>query len=101
MVGRPRLTFLHRALYLRGDPYETSDAVFGVKESLIVDLKTVTASQAREYGVAEGCRLLTYDFVLVSDEEARSLREQEAMTAMEKLGKRMKLVDGLPVPDVD
>lgn len=92
---------LNRALYLRGDPYETSDAVFGVKESLIVDLKTVTPEQAKEYGVAEGCRLLTYDFVLVSDEEARSLREKEAMTAMEKLGLRMKLLDGLPVPDVD
>jgi hypothetical protein len=79
-------------LYLRGDPYETSDAVFGVKESLIVDLKTVSPSQAKE---------LTYDFVLVSDDEARSLREKEAMAAMEKLGKRMKLLDGLPVPDVD
>jgi hypothetical protein len=95
------LTFLNRALYLRGDPYETSDAVFGVKETLVVDLKTVSSSQAKEYGVAEGCRLLTYDFVLVSDEEARSLREKEAMAAMEKLGKRMKLVEGLPVPDVD
>lgn len=96
-----KLTFLHRALYLRGDPYETSDAVFGVKDSLVVDLKTVTPEQAKEYGVAEGCMLLTYDFVLVSDEEARSLREKEAMTAMEKLGLRMKLLDGLPVPDVD
>jgi protocatechuate 3,4-dioxygenase beta subunit len=96
-----RLTFLHRALYLRGDPYETSDAVFGVKESLIVDLKTVSSAQAKKYGVAEGCRLLTYDFVLVSDEEAQLLREKEAMAAMEKLGKRMKLLDGLSVPDVD
>ncbi|KAF5254467.1 hypothetical protein FANTH_725 [Fusarium anthophilum] len=30
------------ALYMRGDPYETSDAVFGVKESLIVDLGTLS-----------------------------------------------------------
>ena len=96
-----RLTCFHRALYLRGDPYETSDAVFGVKESLIVDLKVVTPSQAATFGVREGCKLLTYDFVLVSDDEARSLREQEAMSAMEKLGKRMKLYEGLPVPDVD
>jgi protocatechuate 3,4-dioxygenase beta subunit len=98
---RSQANTLNRALYLRGDPYETSDAVFGVKETLVVDLKTVSSSQAKEYGVAEGCRLLTYDFVLVSDEEARSLREKEAMAAMEKLGRRMKLVEGLPVPDVD
>lgn len=44
---------------------------------------------------------MTYDFVLVSGEEARQLREKNAMEAMEKLGKRMKLLDGLPVPDVD
>ena len=28
-----------RALYLRHDPYETSDAVFGVKESLVVQFE--------------------------------------------------------------
>lgn len=72
-----------------------------MKESLIINLHTVSASQAKEYGVKEGCRLIAYDFVLVSDEEARKLREQEAMAAMEKLGRRMKLYKGLPVPDVD
>lgn len=91
----------YSALYLRGDPYETSDAVFGVKESLLIDLGTVSADQAKEYGVKEGGKLITYDFVLVSDEEARKLREGEAMAAMKKLGKRMKLYDGLPVPDLD
>lgn len=89
------------ALYLRGDPYETSDAVFGVKESLLVDLGTVTAEQAKKYRVEEGGKLLTYDFVLVSDEESKKLRQSEAMAAMEKLGRRMKLYDGLPVPDLD
>lgn len=90
-----------RALYLRHDPYETSDAVFGVKESLIVELRTVSAEQARQYGVKEGDKLITYDFVLVSDSEATKLREENAMKAMETLGRRMKLYNGLPVPDVD
>ena len=88
-------------MYLRGDPYETSDAVFGVKESLLVDLGTVSADQAKTYGVKEDSKLMTYDFVLVSDEESRKLREKEAMAAMEKLGRRMKLYGGLPVPDID
>ncbi|KAI4728806.1 cathecol 1,2-dioxygenase [Aureobasidium sp. EXF-10728] len=101
MFEKPGYDHLITALYLRGDPYETSDAVFGVKESLIVNLHTVTPSQANEYGVVEGCKLLTYDFGLVSDEEARSLREEQAMAAMESMGRKMKLYKGLPVPDVD
>jgi hypothetical protein len=92
---------MYSALYLRKDPYETSDAVFGVKESLLVDLGKVTAEQAEKYGVKEGGKLITYDFVLVSDVEAKNLREEEAMKAMKSLGRRMKLYEGLPVPDVD
>ncbi|OJD40599.1 catechol dioxygenase [Diplodia corticola] len=89
------------ALYLRNDPYETSDAVFGVKETLLVDLETVDAATAKAYGVKEGTKLLTYDFVLVSDDEAKALREKKAMEAMEAQGRKMKLWNGLPVPDVD
>ena len=89
------------ALYLRGDPYETSDAVFGVKESLLIDLGTVNADQASQYGVKEGSKLISYDFVLVTEDESRKLREKNAMQAMEKLGRNMKLYKGLPVPDVD
>jgi hypothetical protein len=90
------------ALYLRNDPYETSDAVFGVKESLIVDLSTVTAEQAKEYGVEEGTKLLTYDFVLVTEEETRKLREELAKKAVEGLGRTdLGIVDGLPILDVD
>lgn len=90
-----------RSLYLRGDPYESSDAVFGVKETLLVDLGVVDADMAKKYGVKEGSKLMTYDFVLVSEEEATKLREEEAMKAMKALGWRMKMYEGLPVPDVD
>lgn len=75
--------------------------MFGVKETLLIDLGTVTAEQAKTYGMKEGDKLITYDFVLVSDEESRKLRESEAMAAMEKLGRRMKLYQGLPIPDID
>jgi len=101
MFDKPGYDHLITALYLRNDPYETSDAVFGVKESLVVELGTVNAELAEKYGVKEGSKLMTYDFVLVTDGEARKLREEEAMKAMEKLGRRMKLYNGLPVPDVD
>ena len=93
---------VYRALYLRGDPYETSDAVFGVKESLLVDLSPVTDSaMAKEYDVELGTTLLQHDFVLVSDKEADALREKNALEALHKLGLKVKLLDGLPVPDVD
>ena len=92
---------LNRALYLRGDPYETSDAVFGVKESLIIDLGTVSSEQAQKHGVKEGSKLIGYNFVLVTEEQSRELREQNAMKAMKAQGRTMKLWNGLPVPDLD
>lgn len=93
--------FWYSALYLRGDPYETSDAVFGVKESLLIDLGTVSAEQAKQHGVEEGSKLMSYDFVLVTEEESRKLREKNALEATKKLGLNMKLWNGLPIPDVD
>ena len=90
------------ALYLKGDPYETSDAVFGVKESLIVELGTVDKETAERYpGTQEGMKLLRYDFVLVSEAEASQLRDERSKEALEKLGMGVKIVDGLPIPDVD
>jgi hypothetical protein len=67
----------------------------------LIDLKTVNSEQAKKYGVKEGSKLIAYDFVLVTEEESRKLREKNAMEAMEKLGRKSKLWNGLPVPDVD
>lgn len=86
---------------MRGDPYETSDAVFGVKQSLIVDLEKVDAATAKEYDFQEGGDLLRHEFVLTTKEETEKLRDENAVKALEQLGLRMKLVDHLPVPDLD
>ena len=72
-----------------------------MKESLLIDLHKANAEQAQKYGVPEGSKLITYDFVLVSEEESRRLREEKAMQAMEAQGRRMKLYKGLPVPNLD
>ena len=101
MFEKEGFDHLITSLYLRGSLYETSDAVFGVKETLLVDLGTLDAEMAKKYGVKEGGKLMSYDFVLVSEEESRKLREKNAMEAMEKLGRHMKLYNGLPIPDVD
>ncbi|KAF2828642.1 aromatic compound dioxygenase [Ophiobolus disseminans] len=90
------------ALYVRGSDYETSDAVFGVKDSLIVPLDTVDAQTAKQYDVEAGTQVLRYDFVLTTDDETKQLRHDEAVKAMKSLGREgMIVINGLPVPDVD
>ncbi|KAF2993950.1 hypothetical protein E8E14_001886 [Neopestalotiopsis sp. 37M] len=101
MFDKPGLDKLITALYLRGDPYETSDAVFGVKQSLIVDLDKVDKETAAKYDAKEGTWLLRHEFVLVTEKETQDLRDRNAVEALEKLGLRMKLVDHLPVPELD
>ncbi|EXJ62040.1 hypothetical protein A1O7_02473 [Cladophialophora yegresii CBS 114405] len=101
MFEKEGFDHLITALYLKNDPYETSDAVFGVKNSLIVELSKVSADQAAKYGVKEGSALMTYDFVLVTEQGSADLRAQNSRKALEKLGRRVKIVKGLPVPDVD
>ena len=68
---------------------------------MLIELAQVDAEQARRYGVEEGTKLIKYDFVLVPEQVAKALREEEARKAMEGLGQKMRLLDGLPVPDVD
>ncbi|KAJ2903713.1 putative dioxygenase [Zalerion maritima] len=97
------------ALYLRGDPFVESDAVFGVKASLVIDLEKITAEwlesekkEGRTYeGVKEGEWLLKRDFVLVTEEETKALRNKNAKEAMEVMGLKVRLEDGLPVPEID
>jgi len=65
-----------------------------VKDSLVVSIKKVQDDeQAKQYGVKLGSALMTYDFVLVTDEAAAKLRRQKAEEAM--AGSDHKLV-----PDV-
>ena len=75
--------------------------MFGVKESLIVDLGCVSKEQANEYNVEPGCKLLTYDFVLLSTDQVNKERQRAATEAMAALGNNVKFVNGLPVPEVD
>lgn len=87
---------------MKDDPYENSDAVFGVKNTLVVGTTTVTdVKLAQKYGVEVGCALLEYNFVLVTEDVAMQLRLKNASEAMLAQGKKMLFIDGLPVPDVD
>jgi hypothetical protein len=93
---------LYSALYLKGDPYELTDAVFGVKNSLVVSVKKVEGEeQAKAYSVKIGSALISYDFVLVTDKAAVELRRQKADEAMAGSSGKFMFIDNLPVPDVD
>lgn len=67
----------------------------------MVEIGKVDKKLSEKYGVKEGTALITYDFVLVTDKEASDLRDQKSKDALEKLGRHVKIVDGLPVPEVD
>lgn len=76
--------------------------MFGVKQSLIVEVgKVDDQDQAKKYGVKTGTSLITYDFVLVTDEAVRMLRRSKAEEAMNSQGRKIRFIDDLPVPDVD
>ncbi|KAH9203737.1 Intradiol ring-cleavage dioxygenase [Leptodontidium sp. 2 PMI_412] len=96
-AGFGRLT---TALYLRGDPYESSDAVFGVKESLIIDLCQVQDIDglAERCGVSPETRLLKLDFVLLTAEEQRNTLEAEVQKEAARHNGTLKVVNGLLVP---
>ncbi|KAG8950163.1 hypothetical protein FRC04_008018 [Tulasnella sp. 424] len=80
MIEAPGFETLVTALYPRDDKYLKSDAVFGVKTSLIVDLQNVTSDEeARARGFKSGpFKLLKQDFVLVKHEEAKAVRAEMA-----------------------
>ncbi|TQW01063.1 catechol dioxygenase [Cordyceps javanica] len=101
MLEKPGWDHLITAVYVRGDPYEKTDAVFGVKQSLIVDLEPVDEVTAVKYGVEPESKVLRQEFVLASEKETAELRDKNALEAMRSLGLSMKLVDHLPVPDLD
>ncbi|KAI1110365.1 dioxygenase [Nemania sp. NC0429] len=101
MLEKKGWDHLITSLYMRGDPYETSDAVFGVKKSLIVEPQKIDSAAAKQYNVAEGSWILRHDFVLTTDEETASLKDQLALEALQKQGLNLTLVDHLPVPDLD
>lgn len=73
--------------------------MFGVKESLVVDLTTVEDEEmAKKYGVKVGTKLLKHDFVLLTEPQARDLRKKNAIEAMEKQGRKVVFHNDLPIP---
>jgi hypothetical protein len=57
-----------------------------------------TDGLAEKYGVSPDTKLLRYDFVLITEEEAIQAREKAAQEVADGQGGKLKVVDGLLVP---
>ena len=70
MISAPGHARLVTQLFVTGDQYLDSDAVFGVKESLVVDCERVeTREEAAKYQVEAPFYRMHYDFVLKPAQE--------------------------------
>ncbi|KAJ7114085.1 intradiol ring-cleavage dioxygenase [Mycena epipterygia] len=79
MLEAPGFEKLTTAFYLKGDPYVTSDAVFGVKSSLVLETTTETdveVTRARGFKEAKAHQVLKHDFVLATTEEGAAARKK-------------------------
>ncbi|PSS36963.1 hypothetical protein PHLCEN_2v1179 [Hermanssonia centrifuga] len=79
MVEAPGFRKLITALYPEGDEWLSSDAVFGVKKSLVVKLTEVKDdTEARQRGFPRGgsFKLLKFDIVLVPEAESQAALEE-------------------------
>lgn len=90
------------ALYMKDDPYENSDAVFGAKKDLIVSPKKIEDPElAKQLGMKVGDYHIEFDIVLMSQEEGVALFDKRSREELEKLGSNAFIIDGLPVAELD
>lgn len=87
------------ALYHKGDPYETSDAVFGVKSPLLFSLDKLGEEKAKKYGMDAGDWYLKWHFKIITDAEAKEALVKKTKEDLAKIGKGKFTInsDGLPV----
>ncbi|CAK5273525.1 unnamed protein product [Mycena citricolor] len=84
MLEAPGFEKLITALYPSGDPYLQSDAVFGVKSSLIENLTTETdpeLTRARGFLNETSHKVLKHNFVLATVEEGIQAKKQTMKAA--------------------
>lgn len=87
MFQKEGMEELITSLYFKGDIFLTSDAVFGVKSSLIEDPKKITDdAEAKKYGFKHGpFQLVERDFVLITTEEAKAQIAKERKERAQEL----------------
>ncbi|KAI1077722.1 protocatechuate 3,4-dioxygenase beta subunit [Whalleya microplaca] len=85
------------ALYFRSSKYCDSDAVFGVKTSLVVDIQDMDIGTVTKYSRPHIKKLLKYEFVLASDTETNMLRDKHSIAALKTTGREAILAGHVPI----
>ncbi|KAI5965314.1 uncharacterized protein KGF55_001535 [Candida pseudojiufengensis] len=97
IIEKPGYDKLITALYAKNDPYETSDAVFGVKSSLLFELDKLGDAKAKLYDMKPDDWLLRWHFKIITEEESRKLVLKRNSEAVKKLGEDVRINnEGLP-----
>ncbi len=79
IVSAPGYETVVTHLFVEGDPYLESDVVFGVKNSLVIDLKrNDSEAEAKKLGLTAPFYTASYDFVL---KPAAGVKQQKATSA--------------------
>lgn len=91
------------ALYHKGDPYEFSDAVFGVKTPLLFSLDKLGEEKARQYGMDANDWYLRWHFKIITETQAKEIFQQKTRADLKKVGKGEYVIneDGLPIAALD
>jgi len=77
IVSAPGYQQVITHVFVEGDPYLDSDAVFAVKDSLIAKYKKLDAAEAKKLGMPEGYKL-EFDFRLSPEKDATKARKKIA-----------------------
>lgn len=103
IIEKPGYDKLITALYHKGDPYETSDAVFGVKTPLLFELDKLGEEKAAKYGMKADDWNLKWHFKIITEQEAKDALIKKTTEDLAKIGKGNYVIneDGLPVADLD
>lgn len=73
IIEKPGYDRLITALYEKGDPFEKSDAVFGVKSKLLYTLDKVGEEKAKKYNMDKDDWYLHWDFTIITEQESVEL----------------------------
>src|SRR5713101_2076042 len=78
IVSAPGYQQVITHVFVEGDPYLDSDAVFAVKDSLVIKYRKLDAAEAKKLGMPEKSPELQFDSPLAPDKGAKKARKKIA-----------------------
>lgn len=102
IIEKPGYDRLITALYHKGDPFESSDAVFGVKKPLLFELVEIGEKKAKQFDMKPTDWFLEWDFTIVTESEAQKFRVEKTRNFLKEFDPTIEINDdGLPIAPLD